>query len=115
MMYVLDPQTGHYLWRCPECGETIRLTSFSAICLVKRAGCCQGCRARATFERNPGLAGFFLDFWAGADAWPQSASWLEALPAAGVSILGNAYSTGGRLGLRSDCAALRLEQADQAG
>jgi hypothetical protein len=92
MRHILDPKSGQYQWCCPECGEIIRLSSETAVRLAKRAGRCQGCRARATFKQNPGLVGFFLDFWARADAWPQSASWLDAVPASGVPILGNAYS-----------------------
>ncbi len=80
MIYNLDLQTGEYLWRCPQCGEHIRFPNLLALRLAERAGGCQGCRAKATFERNPGLIGLFLDFWARADAWPQSPSWMEAVP-----------------------------------
>ena len=94
MMYHLDPQTGEFLWRCPECGQSIHLQSQLAVCLAERAGRCQGCRAKVEFEQNPGLVGFFLDFWARADAWPQSDSWMEAIPAAGIPILASAYPAG---------------------
>jgi hypothetical protein len=80
MVYHIDPLTGEFLWRCPQCGEHIRFPSLRALYLAERAGGCQGCRARATFERNPGLIGLFLDFWARADAWPKSSSWMEAVP-----------------------------------
>lgn len=95
MSNYLDPQTGECLWRCPQCGELIRFGSQLAALQAERAGGCQGCRAKKTFEDNPGLIGFFLDFWAGADAWPQSHSWMAAIPASGISILGNAYSAPG--------------------
>ncbi len=75
----LDPQTDEYLWRCPQCGESIRFPNWLALRLAKRAGTCQGCRAKATFERNPGLVGLFMDFWARTDTWPQSNSWMEAV------------------------------------
>jgi hypothetical protein len=91
MMHILDPQTGEYRWRCPECGETIRLSSPTAVCLVQRAGRCQGCRARVTFKQNPELVGFYLDFWARTNAWPQSDSWMDAMPESGVSIPNNRY------------------------
>ena len=91
MSKYLDPLTGDVLWRCPQCGESIRFRSELAVLQAERAGGCQGCRAKATFEGNPGLIGFFLDFWAGADAWPQSHSWMAAIPASGISIVGNAY------------------------
>jgi hypothetical protein len=41
------------------------------------------------------LVGLYLDFWVRADAWPQSDSWLEAIPAAGISILGGAHAAQG--------------------
>ncbi len=81
MVYHIDPLTGEFLWRCPQCGEHIRFPNLRALYLAERAGGCQGCRAKATFERNPGLIGLFLDFWARTDAWPQSSSWLEAVTA----------------------------------
>lgn len=79
MSYDLDLQTGEHLWCCPQCGETIRFPNLLALRLAERAGACQGCRARATFERNPGLVALFLDFWMRNDAWPQSNSWMEAV------------------------------------
>jgi hypothetical protein len=93
MKYYVDPMIGTFLWRCPECGQSIRLKSESAVCLAARAGRCQGCRAKATFQQNPGLVGFFLEYWARTDSWPLSDSWVEFLPALGVSILGSANAT----------------------
>lgn len=90
-MVGLEAQAQQVRWPCPECGEIIRLTGLLAARLAERAGRCQGCRARATLERNPGLAGFFLDFWARTGAWPQSDSWLAAVPPSGVSLAGHAY------------------------
>ncbi|MGD2040419.1 MAG: hypothetical protein PVH11_06315 [Anaerolineae bacterium] len=95
MTYHLDPKTQEYLWRCPQCGASIRLASELAVSQVRRAGACQGCRAKAVLERNPALVGLYLDFWARADAWPQSDSWLEAIPVAGISILGGAHAPQG--------------------
>lgn len=106
-MSVLDPQTGEYLWRCPECGEIIRLSGPMALCLVQRAGRCQGCRARATFKQNPGLVSFFLDFWARTDAWPQSDSWMAAIPNSGVPVLGNPYAAKRALHRQAGWAASR--------
>lgn len=79
MAYHIDPLTGEYLWRCPQCEENMRFPNLLALRLVERAGGCQGCRAKATFEQNPGLIGLFLDFWVRTDAWPQSSSWIEAI------------------------------------
>jgi hypothetical protein len=42
--------------------------------------CCQGCRAKITFQQDPGLIGLFLDFWHRTGKFPKSASWLEAIP-----------------------------------
>jgi hypothetical protein len=42
--------------------------------------CCQGCRARMSFADNPGLVGVVLDVWRTTGAYPQSASWIEAIP-----------------------------------
>jgi hypothetical protein len=42
--------------------------------------CCQGCRAKISFEKNPRLVEVFLDFWCRTDNFPESASWLAAVP-----------------------------------
>ncbi len=80
MVHPIDPQTGQFLWRCPQCKRYIRFSTLLAIELAERAGGCQGCRAKRTIERHPGLVSFYLDFWSRAGAWPQSLSWTEALP-----------------------------------
>lgn len=115
LRHVLDPETGHCLWACPECRETIRLTALSAVRLVGRAGRCQGCRARATLERNPALATFFLDSWARADAWPQSNSWLNAVAVSGIHIGGNAQAGADRLRKVGSSVAGELDLTRQAG
>ena len=79
MIGSLDLQTEEYLWRCPQCRERIRFPNLLGLHLAERAGGCQSCRAKATFERNPGLTGLFLDFWVRTDAWPQSSSWIETI------------------------------------
>jgi hypothetical protein len=85
MKFILDPKSGEYLRQCPECGETIRLSSQAAVGLAMRAGRCQGCRAGLAFKRNPGLAGLFIDFWARANTWPQSDSWMDSMPESGIA------------------------------
>ncbi len=40
----LDPKTGKHLWRCPQCGELIRLGSQLAVCKAEQVGSCKGCR-----------------------------------------------------------------------
>lgn len=79
MVYLMDPRTREFLWYCPQCKERIRFPNLLALRLAERAGGCQGCRAKATFEKSPGLTGLFLDFWARVDACPQSPSWIEAI------------------------------------
>ena len=80
MSYSIDPQTGEFLWKCPQCDEYIHLYTFWAIDLATQAEGCRGCRAKATLEMNPGLFDLFLDFWTRSNAWPQSHSWVEAIP-----------------------------------
>ena len=79
MVCLIDPRTREFLWHCPQCTERIRFPNLSALRLAERAGGCQGCRAKATFERGPELIGLFLDFWVRADACPRSPSWMEAI------------------------------------
>lgn len=59
--------------------KSIYFPNRIALCRAERAGGCQGCRARATLERNPGLVDLFLGFWGRADAWPQSPSWTDGI------------------------------------
>jgi hypothetical protein len=80
MVIYTDPQTGEYLWACPECGTFIRFHSLLAVQMAKQAGGCQGCRARIILSQTPVLINAFLDFWTRTGAWPQSPSWMEALP-----------------------------------
>lgn len=80
MYYAIDPKTGEFLWYCPQCKEYIRFPTLMAIRLAEQAGGCQGCRARATLKRNPGLISIFLYFWSRTNGWPQSSSWMEAIP-----------------------------------
>ncbi len=78
-----DNVGSRYLVLCPKCHELIAYGSLSSLHqeLVSSDGkCCQGCRARASFERNPGLIGLFLGFWHQTRNFPQSTTWLEAVP-----------------------------------
>lgn len=65
-------------WACPKCKTTVLFPTLLALSLAERAGGCQGCRAKATFEKKPELMALFLDFW-GRRGFPQSASWTQAL------------------------------------
>ena len=78
-----DRQEDRYLALCPACH---RLVAYDAedklyVELVwSDYHCCQGCRARKSFADNPGLVGAVLDVWSTTGAYPQSASWVEAIP-----------------------------------
>ncbi len=87
----IDPQTGEFLWRCPLCGESIRCQDQLELEELEKEGACEGCRAREIFESNPEMIGFAVDMWASADSWPQSSSWMKAIPPSGISVLGDDY------------------------
>ena len=78
-----DSQDNRYLVVCPKCHALITCNSLDVLYheVVGNGGhCCQGCRARITFEKDPGLIGMFLDFWSRTGRFPESDSWLEAIP-----------------------------------
>lgn len=70
---------GVLTWNCPQCKRDIYFPNPLALGLAKQAGGCQGCRAKATFEKNPGLIELFADFW-DRTSYPQSSSWTEVVP-----------------------------------
>ena len=108
MLVHLDSETGEFLWCCPLCGELIGFQSQTADSLAEWGGACEGCRAKVTFERHPELIGIFLQFWARSDTWPQSVSWMEAIPPSGISILGSADQAHGTTHARHTAALGRL-------
>ena len=68
---------------CPRCHRLITCETFGIVYREMVWGarkCCQGCRAKISFERDPGLIGLFLDFWCRTGAFPQSAIWFGAIP-----------------------------------
>ena len=77
--YWIDPETGEYVWVCPECKTPIRVLYKSAVIILIAKGKCQGCRARDTFARVPGMRDLFLEFWE-RTGYPQSSSWAADLP-----------------------------------
>ena len=86
-----DPQKEQYAVLCPECHEVILYRTLEALyCEMVRSDrrCCQGCRARITFEKDPGLIGIFLDFWHRTGKFPESDSWLEAVPQPQLNLWG---------------------------
>jgi len=78
-----DREEDRYVVLCPTCHRLVTCETLGMVyhemVWNERKGC-QGCRARASFERDPGLIGLFLDFWCRTGAFPQSAIWLEAIP-----------------------------------
>ena len=97
MLAYIQPHTGEILWRCPHCGESILCHDLAEFDQLQDEMACEGCRARELFERNPEVIGFAVDMWARLDSWPQSSSWMEAIPPSGISVLGAGY---GEFGLR---------------
>jgi hypothetical protein len=84
-----DTQADTFVVICPVCRRLISYDSLQALWLAMVASerkCCQGCRARISLEHNPGLIGVYVDFWFRTRAWPQSPSWMEAIPAAHAGI-----------------------------
>ena len=78
-----DCRQDRYLVLCPACHRLIAYHGLDALYLAmvwSERQRCQGCRAKISFERNPGLIGAFLGFWYGRGAFPQSPSWVEAIP-----------------------------------
>jgi hypothetical protein len=78
-----DNMENQYIAVCPKCHSSITYDSLTILyreLVIGDAKCCQGCRAKITFERNPGLIGLFLDFWYRTGSFPKSSSWMEAIP-----------------------------------
>lgn len=68
------------IWRCPKCGVDVHFPNENASKLSEQAGGCQGCLAKETFERKPGMFFIVLEFWMRTNRWPESNSWMEAIP-----------------------------------
>jgi hypothetical protein len=86
-----DNQKKQYVVLCPQCHEVISYRSLDALhreMVGSDRQCCQGCRAKITFEKDPGLIGMFLDFWYRTGEFPESDSWLEALPRSHFNLWG---------------------------
>ncbi len=78
-----DSREGRYLVLCPKCHKLIAYDKVNTLYLELVSNdrqCCQGCRARISFEKDPGLIGLFLDFWHRTGTFPESTSWVEAIP-----------------------------------
>jgi hypothetical protein len=78
-----DSERDQYLVLCPICHELILCDTLDIVyqeMVWSERKCCQGCRAKVTFQEDPGLIGVFLDYWLRTGNFPESASWLEAIP-----------------------------------
>ena len=78
-----DSQEDQCVVLCPQCHELITCGTVGIVyqeMVWSGRKCCQGCRARISFQQDPGLIGLFLDFWYRTGNFPESASWLEAVP-----------------------------------
>ena len=78
-----DRHEDRYLIVCPACHRLVAYDAEDTLYLEmvwSEYRCCQGCRARMSFAANPGLVGAVLDVWRATGAYPQSASWVEAIP-----------------------------------
>ena len=78
-----DIQKGQYRDLCPQCHCLIIYDTVGVLyreMVLSERRCCQGCRAKISFEKNPLLIGVVLDFWCRTGKFPESGSWLEAVP-----------------------------------
>jgi hypothetical protein len=78
-----DSQEEQYVVLCPKCRRLITYETLGMVyreMVLSQRKCCQGCRARVSFEQNPGPIGVFLDFWRRTGNFPESTIWLEAIP-----------------------------------
>ena len=68
---------------CPACHGLVAYDAQDTLYLEmvwSEHRCCQGRRARISFAGDPGLVGAVLDVWRATGAYPQSPSWVEAIP-----------------------------------
>ena len=78
-----DREEDRYLVVCPACHRLIAYEAQDTLYVEmvwSEHRCCQGCRARISFVDNPGLVGAVLEVWRSTGTYPQSASWVEAIP-----------------------------------
>ena len=78
-----DSQEGKYVVLCPKCQTLIDYDTLGIVyheMVWSKRKCCQGCRAKISFQQDPSLIGLFLDYWYRTGNFPESASWLDAIP-----------------------------------
>ena len=94
-----DREEDRYLVVCPACHRLIAYEAQDTLYVEmvwSEHRCCQGCRARISFVDNPGLVGAVLEVWRSTGTYPQSASWVEAIPL--VPVHGEGQGDRGRAG-----------------
>jgi hypothetical protein len=92
-----DTRRDQFVALCPVCHQQVTYANAEALLRELKAGpnqACQGCRAKKSFQLNPGLIGVFLDFWYRTDTFPQSPSWLEAIPPSQFNLWGREIRAG---------------------
>jgi hypothetical protein len=78
-----DNWEDQYRVLCPQCHCLIPCATIEIVyreMVLSERKYCQGCRAKISFEKNPRLIGVFLDFWCRTGNFPESESWIEAVP-----------------------------------
>ena len=79
-----DCQADQYVVLCPECHMLIAYDTPEELyqeMVWREQQACQGCRARTLFACHPCIVGEVLEVWRQTRTFPQSPSWLEAIPA----------------------------------
>ena len=78
-----DSQAEQYVVLCPACHMLIAYDTPEELYVEmvwREQQVCQGCRARVLFASNPHLVGEVLEVWLQTRTFPQSPSWVEAIP-----------------------------------
>jgi hypothetical protein len=92
-----DRQEDRYVTRCPVCRKLIVFATLDDLYCTMVWGdlqCCAGCQARFVFEHNPDAIGAFLCLWYSTGSFPQSASWVEAIPSSQCTMWANEIVAG---------------------
>ena len=78
-----DRREDRYVSRCPRCRARIvyrTLPDLYKEMVWSDYRCCQGCRAKSSFESDPRMIGVILDAWYRTGEYPQSPSWVQGIP-----------------------------------
>jgi len=106
-----DCQADQYVVLCPECHMLIAYDTPEELYVEmvwREHQACQGCRARALFACHPSVVGEVLEVWRQTRTFPQSPSWVAAIPRyqctmwAGAIEAGLDAATASTFGLLSD-------------